>query len=119
MSKVKKIGRPLIQLDYTIMDKLISNFCTQEEIADILECSISTLNRACKRDHDCTFEEYYKKHNSGGKSSLRRMQYDAAKTGNPTMLIWLGKQYLDQKDRQEHSHEVKGKLNVLLSEIEC
>ena len=32
------------------------------------------------------------------KHSLRRKQIDVAMQGNPTMLIWLGKQYLGQTD---------------------
>jgi hypothetical protein len=36
-----------------------------------------------------------------GTRSLRRLQYEAAKTGNVTMQIWLGKQWLGQKDRTE------------------
>jgi hypothetical protein len=37
-----------------------------------------------------------------GKMSLRRKQFKAAiEDGNTTMLIWLGKQYLEQKDKQE------------------
>ena len=31
------------------------------------------------------------------------MQWQAAENGNPTMLIWLGKQMLDQKDKVENS----------------
>lgn len=34
-----------------------------------------------------------------GQTSLRRSQLDAAKKGNATMLIWLGKQYLGQADK--------------------
>jgi hypothetical protein len=33
--------------------------------------------------------------------SLRRLQAKKAAEGNVTMLIWLGKQYLGQSDRQE------------------
>lgn len=33
--------------------------------------------------------------------SLRRKQYEMAAGGNPTMLIWLGKQYLNQTDKNE------------------
>jgi hypothetical protein len=36
-----------------------------------------------------------------GRASLRRRQFKAADDGNPTMLIWLGKQYLGQADKQE------------------
>ena len=31
--------------------------------------------------------------------SLRRAQYQKALDGNPTMLIWLGKQILGQRER--------------------
>jgi hypothetical protein len=36
-----------------------------------------------------------------GKASLRRTQYLAAQKGNVTMMIWLGKQLLGQKERAE------------------
>lgn len=36
-----------------------------------------------------------------GKASLRRMQFNAAKKGNSTMLVWLGKQLLGQRDKKE------------------
>ena len=50
-----------------------------------------------------------------GRASLRRMQYVAAKKGNATMQIWLGKQYLGQKDKQEieHSGEIDQTLIIL------
>jgi DNA-binding response OmpR family regulator len=35
------------------------------------------------------------------KVSLRRQQIEAAKKRNPTMLIWLGKQLLEQRDKIE------------------
>jgi hypothetical protein len=36
-----------------------------------------------------------------GRMSLRRLQWKKAQEGNTTMLIWLGKQYLGQSDKQE------------------
>jgi hypothetical protein len=39
-----------------------------------------------------------------GKSSLRRLQWKSALGGNVVMQIWLGKQYLGQRD--EHAVEV-------------
>jgi ubiquinone biosynthesis protein UbiJ len=35
------------------------------------------------------------------KPKLRKAQFDCALGGNATMLIWLGKQYLGQIDKQE------------------
>ena len=44
-----------------------------------------------------TFSDAYKNKSQLGKSSLRRAQFKLAEK-NATMAIWLGKQYLDQKD---------------------
>ena len=35
------------------------------------------------------------------KLALRKKQFDIAMQGNVQMLIWLGKQYLEQSDKQE------------------
>lgn len=91
------MGRPKIQLDYELIKKLAHIQCTQIEIASMLDVNVSTL----KRDEEfCTI---YKKGIEEGKMSLRRLQWKFADKGNVTMLIWLGKQYLDQKDKQEVS----------------
>ena len=42
-----------------------------------------------------------------GKQSLKRMQFKAAEEGNAALLIWLGKQYLGQKDKVETEHTGK------------
>ena len=39
------------------------------------------------------------------KISLRRQQIEAAKAGNTAMLIWLGKQLLEQADKREVKEE--------------
>lgn len=59
-----------------------------------------------------------------GNISLRRTQKQQADSGNATMLIWLGKQWLGQRDpsaRVEHSGEiaVTGALKRLEEEIAC
>lgn len=48
------------------------------------------------------FSDVFNLKRSAGKVSLRRSQFKMAET-NPTMAIWLGKQYLGQRDnmRQE------------------
>lgn len=43
----------------------------------------------------------YRKAQALLKASLRRRQINVAMTGNVTILIWLGKQQLAQRDRQE------------------
>ena len=82
-------------IDYKQVGKLAKLFCTQNEIAAFLGCSTETLQK------DARFIALYKKGIENAKTSVRRAQFLAAKKGNVTMQIWLGKQYLEQRDRQE------------------
>lgn len=83
--------------------------CTGEEIAGILDVEYDTLCRRIKEKYGITFADFFKKHGAGGKMSLRRMQFKAAEKGNAAMQIWLGKQYLDQKERKEIDHSLEHK----------
>jgi len=100
-----KMGRPKIEIDIDLLDKYCAIMCTAEEISNLFECSTDTLNRFCNDKFDCTFAVYYKRKSALGKRSLRRWQYGAAEKGNVTMLIWLGKQYLGQSDKQSYINE--------------
>jgi hypothetical protein len=96
-----RMGRPKIEIDWKELDKLCGLQCSLEEIAGWFDCSIDTIEARIKETHGMTFPEYFAQKRSGGKISLRRKQYETAMSGNPTMLIWLGKQYLGQVDKQE------------------
>lgn len=53
-----------------------------------------------------------------GKMSLRRKQYAEAMKGNTTMLVWLGKQHLDQKDKHEVAQTVDVTVTDARSKLE-
>jgi len=93
------MGRPRIEIDWKELDKLCGLQCSLEEIAGWFDCSIDTIEARIKETHGMTFPEYFAQKRSSGKISLRRKQYETAMAGNPTMLIWLGKQYLGQTDK--------------------
>ena len=95
-------GRPRIEIDLEQFKGLCSIMCTQEEIADWFKCSVDTIERWCKRELKMGFAEAYKKYSAGGKISLRRYQFRMAEH-NASMAIFLGKQYLGQRDHQEIS----------------
>lgn len=105
------VGRPKIQIDYNTVEKLANIQCTQEEIASFLDISVRTLQR------DEEFCRIYKKGQENGKMSLRRMQYKLAEK-NTAMAIFLGKQYLGQKDNVEVEHKDLSKVEELLSKID-
>jgi len=63
------------------------------EMASCLDCSVDTLERR--------FADRIKTAREKGKMSLRRKQFEVALNGDKAMLIWLGKQYLEQREAPE------------------
>lgn len=113
-----RTGRPRIELNWKLFNGLCSVFCTQEEISAIMEVSIDTLEKVCKRDKRLTFTEYYKKASANGKASLRRAQYKSAvETENPTMMIWMGKQHLGQTDKQAEDPTLANQALMKISDL--
>jgi len=105
MTDKKKGGRPKAVINYPALEKMCAIQCTGEECAAILGMDYDTLNNRLKSDGHGGFSEYFRQKSSNGKASLRRKQYQkAVEEGNPTMLIWLGKQWLGQVDRVEQDN---------------
>ena len=101
-------GRPKIEIDYATVEKLANIQCTQDEIASFIGVSTRTLQR------DEKFMELFNKGRDNGKMSLRRIQWKHAEK-SATMAIWLGKQYLGQKDVIEASTTGETKINIVNS----
>lgn len=97
----KKMGRPRIEIKQEDFEKLCAMQCTLIEIAGFFDCCEDTIENWCRRTYGETFSDVYKKKSAKGKISIRRNQFKAADAGNASMLIWLGKQYLGQSDKQE------------------
>lgn len=110
-----KRGPKLTKIDWKQATNMAAINCTGEEMAAILDIDYDTLQRACKRDHGIKFADWIAKKSASGKMSLRRKQYTTAMDGNVTMLIWLGKNWLNQKDKQEEdkADEVEGLVKAL------
>lgn len=94
------MARPRIQIDMEQFKGLCNIQCTLAEIASWFKCSEDTIERWCKRELNMSFADAFKTYSVGGKISLRRWQFKMAET-NVSMAIWLGKQYLGQKEQQE------------------
>lgn len=98
-----KMGRPKKEIDTKTFEGLCKIHCTEKEICSIFDCCEDTLNTWCKETYQddagnpLTFSDVYKKLSAHGNASLRRNQFKLAEK-NATMAIWLGKQYLNQKD---------------------
>jgi hypothetical protein len=96
-----KPGPKVPDIDAKLVENMASWGCKTIEIANYFGVSVATIDRR--------FVEELVKGRANLQMSLRRKQIDIALKGNVTMLIWLGKQMLDQKDKHEmSSDEEKG-----------
>ena len=80
-------------IDTEQVEKLASIGCTNIEIGSFFGCSPDLLEKS--------YSEFLTKGRDKGKIRLRQLQWKAAEQGSHTMLIWLGKQILNQSDKQE------------------
>lgn len=87
----KKMGRPRKELDLEQLRDLASIQCTHSEIAAVLRCSAAHIS------HNQNYLQIIKEGQQAGKKSLRRSQFELAKKSS-AMAIWLGKQYLGQRE---------------------
>lgn len=95
----KRTGRPPAKIDFKIVEKLCTLQCTGDEIASFISVSYDTLQRRVVKVYKMSFADFIEQKRGAGKVSLRRVQFAKAIKGDTTMLIWLGKQYLGQKDQ--------------------
>lgn len=105
------MARPRKEIDFEQFTKLCAIQCTLEEIAAWFECSEDTIENWCKREYDCRFSDLYKQYSMSGKISLRRYQFELAKKSVP-MAIFLGKNYLRQRDVWDINQDIKADIDV-------
>lgn len=91
------MGRPRKEIDSDQFEKLCGLQCTLAEISGWFGCSEDTIERWCKRTYSAGFADAFKRYSQSGKISLRRYQFKIAEK-NAAMAIFLGKQYLGQRD---------------------
>jgi len=88
--------------DWEQIEELCLIQATGEEIARVMRVSYDTLARRINEEYGVSAADYIKELAAPGLTSLRRAQWKNAVEGNnASMQIWLGKQYLNQKDKEE------------------
>ena len=85
------MGRPKIEIDPEQILLMARFHLTATEMAQIFQCSVATITKR--------FSKIISKGKAEGKQRLRQLQWRAAEKGNVSMLIWLGKQILHQRDQ--------------------
>ena len=114
------MGRPPIEWSEAkvqLFDELMGiPFVTEEAVADIMKVSISSLVRWLKKTRGVTFDDLKKQKHEGLRLKLAGKQYELAMKGNPSMLIWLGKQWLGQSDKMDQKINEQDGFRIVLED---
>ncbi len=98
----KKSGPKPVPINVDQLLVLAGMQCTYEEIAAVFGIEKRQfINRLNNEPHlKARIEEGW----ANGRASVRREQFKLLQAGNATMAVWLGKQYLGQKDQAAFEH---------------
>ena len=108
MAKKKTAGRKKIVIDWVKVDKVLEAGANGVQVAAMLGIHFDTLSTRCKEDHNSDFSDYSRQKKEKGNVKLLTAQFDVAIEGDKAMLIWLGKQRLDQTDKKDIDHTSGG-----------
>lgn len=132
---------PNTPVNWEEVQRMASIQCTVDEIAFVLGMGDNCLRSRCKKEHGCDIGEYITRYAAHGKESIRRLQFKCAQGDyvikrvtttnrdgqtrveevfaepNAGMLIFLGKNYLGQSDKQEREVSVKGSVPIQIIEV--
>ena len=109
-------GRPKAQIDKKEFEKLCALQCTQLEMCSWFDVDENTMNAWCKREYEMNFSEVFSLKRGKGKVALRRIQYQLAEK-NPSMAIFLGKQYLGQSDNPQAEGAQAKTIDALIEAV--
>jgi len=109
------MSRPKVNIDWKKVDFYLRAHCDGVGIAGLLGIHPNTLYLAVESEFKVSFSEYSAQKKSEGKEMLRGKQFQLAAEGDKTMLVWLGKQYLGQKDKNDvttNDRDITGGITV-------
>jgi hypothetical protein len=95
--------RPVKPIDWKLVDTLLLAGCLGNEIASHFDMHPTTFYGRVEQQYGMSFTNYSSEKKSKGESLLRHKQYEVAMKGDKTMLVWLGKNRLGQKETEERN----------------
>ena len=98
--------------DWRKFQELCKMQCEKDEICGVLGVTEKVLDRQIKEHLNCEFDSIFNVLSAPGKICLRRYQFRMAKT-SPQMAIFLGKNYLGQRDSFDDKNQSHAPLGIV------
>lgn len=92
------MSRPEKMVDWDKVDSLLKAGCKGTEICPHFDMCPDSFYAKVKEKYKLCFSEYSASKKDQGDSELKKVQFDKAISGDNTLLIWLGKCRLKQRD---------------------
>ena len=108
--KKSNAGRKKFVIDWNKVDNSLRAGSNGVQVAAMLGIHYNTLVNKCNEEKKCDFSDYLAQKRQEGNDVLFGLQYKLAKEGDRGMLIWLGKNRLDQSDKKEIKQHNTGSL---------
>jgi len=108
-------GRPVKPIDWNKADEMLESCCTGTEIAAYFAMHPQTFYDRVHMEKGVSFTAYSQQKQSKTLQKLRDKQIEVAHNGNPSLLIWLGKQYLDQRDQPKEESKKQATEAAIIS----
>lgn len=121
------MSRPEVTIDWKKVDELMIAGCLGTEVAAYFGIHPNTFYRRVEEHFDMSFSDYSSEKKSHGESLIRAAQYAKAlglsDKGDNTLLIWLGKNRLGQRDAdkivvQKHDEEKLDQATTLVTYLQ-
>ena len=103
-------GRKKLVIDCDRVDKSLIAVSNGVQVAAMLCVHPETLYDKCKEEKKVFFSDYLQQKRQEGNDILLGKQFELASEGDKMMLIWLGKNRLDQSDKKEIKQQNTGSL---------
>lgn len=111
--KKSNAGRKKFVIDWAKVDNALMAGSNGVQVAAMLGIHYNTLVNKCNEEKKCDFSDYLAQKREKGNNLLKAMQYRLAMDGDRGMLIWLGKNRLDQSDKKEIKQQnIGGLINI-------
>lgn len=113
-NNTKGAGRKRYTIDWDFVIENLRAGVAGSTIAQMLGISADTLYDRTIEEHPeyPNFSSFSQAKRAEGLDILKKKQYELAKEGDRTMLVWLGKNYMGQKDKIDVDQNVKQETTI-------
>jgi hypothetical protein len=114
------MSRPEKPIDWKKVDDLLMAGCFGTEIASHFDMHPNTFYDRVNAQYNMSFTDYSCQKRQKGDSLIRTKQFEKALKGDNVMLVWLGKNRLNQRESAQNDNidaEILSKYTVMMEQI--